>query len=172
MSPTPYHPGPAPQQGPGWVAPPPPRKSRTGLYVLVALAGVVLCLFGALIIGHLSNGQVRHNPARVTATTTAAGKPPAKTPTKTPTKAAKATKAQLPTRVDEGTFRVGKDVAPGEYKTTGADGPLCYWHTAKDSSDDRIIDQGVTNGETEAGYVRLKDGQYFKTSGCNTWVRQ
>lgn len=78
------------------------------------------------------------------------------------------------TKIDEGTFQVGKDVEPGRYKTSGMreNALMCYWHTAKDTTTDKIEDQGVVDKVGTQAYVTLKRGKWFQTSGCDTWVRQ
>lgn len=78
------------------------------------------------------------------------------------------------TKVDEGMFQVGKEVEPGRYKTSGMkeDALMCYWHTAKDTSTDKIVDQGVVDKTGAQSYVTLRKGEWFQTSGCETWVRQ
>jgi hypothetical protein len=90
---------------------------------------------------------------------------PVESPATTPVVGASA----RPDTIREGMWRVGTDVKPGRYKTTGALDGLCYWHTARDTSDLTIIDQGLADRSNQAGYVTLKSGQYFKTSGCHDW---
>lgn len=77
-------------------------------------------------------------------------------------------------KIDEGMWQVGPDVKPGRYKTSGMapDGLICYWHTAKDTTDENIKVQGVADKEGAQAYVTLKRGEWFKTSGCAPWVRQ
>lgn len=77
-------------------------------------------------------------------------------------------------KIDEGMFEVGPDVKPGRYKTSGMrpDGLICYWHTAKDMTDEKIKVQGVADKEGAQAYVTLNRGDWFKTSGCAPWVRQ
>jgi hypothetical protein len=76
--------------------------------------------------------------------------------------------------VGEGMFLVGQDMEAGTYKTKGMarDAALCYWHVAPDTTDSRIRVQGLANKEVQPGWVTLKVGDWFKTSGCQPWAIQ
>lgn len=71
----------------------------------------------------------------------------------------------------DGTFRVGVDIAPGTYKSSGGTslGGSCYWfrHATVDGSND-VID---SNSSTGPQYVQIAptDGT-FETSFCQPWV--
>lgn len=78
-----------------------------------------------------------------------------------------------PVSIDAGTWHVGTDVKAGKYQTIGADDtsiPLCYWDVRTGSEDGTIKTQGVKNTPTAKGYVTLKNGEYFTTSGCQPWT--
>lgn len=79
---------------------------------------------------------------------------------------------QVPTYGD-GQYQVGKDLPAGRYKTTGPEEggfEYCYWERTKDTTGnfEAIIANENVKGQ---GYVTLKPGEYFKTSGCKPWVK-
>jgi hypothetical protein len=92
---------------------------------------------------------------------------------------AAASAAALPvgvaTSVRDGTYKVGKDIAAGRYKTVGpptnATIRNCRWESAKDDSGElgSIISSGDTQGP---GSVTVKAGEYFQTAGGCTWTKQ
>lgn len=69
----------------------------------------------------------------------------------------------------DGDFRVGKDVKPGTYRTTGNTDDMCYWERAKDASgetDSLLANDNVTG----TSYVTVKPtDKLFKSSGCKDW---
>ncbi|MEV8554339.1 hypothetical protein AB0L04_31585 [Streptomyces glaucescens] len=70
-----------------------------------------------------------------------------------------------------GMFRVGTDIAPGTYRSTGNTDDLCYWERARDaehSLDSIIANDNVTG--TAVVTVSASDA-YFKTSGCQDWKK-
>lgn len=69
----------------------------------------------------------------------------------------------------DGEFRVGSDLKPGTYRTTGNDDGLCYWERAKDASGE--MDSVIANDNvTGTSYVTVKAGdKLFKTNGCHDW---
>ncbi|MEU3605705.1 hypothetical protein AB0E83_09665 [Streptomyces sp. NPDC035033] len=70
-----------------------------------------------------------------------------------------------------GMFKVGVDVAPGTYKSTGNQDAECYWERTKDAShstDSILANDNVTG--TAVVKITAKDG-YFKTAGCGDWVK-
>ncbi|MEU9296738.1 hypothetical protein [Streptomyces sp. NPDC048266] len=72
---------------------------------------------------------------------------------------------------DGGMFKVGVDIAPGTYKSTGNKDAECYWERSKDAShgtDSILANDNVTG--TAIVKVTAKDA-YFKTSGCGDWVK-
>ncbi|QIJ63146.1 hypothetical protein [Streptomyces sp. JB150] len=70
-----------------------------------------------------------------------------------------------------GMFKVGADIAPGTYKSTGNKDDLCYWERAKDAehSLDSIIANNNVSG-TAVVTISASDA-YFKTSGCQDWKK-
>ncbi|MEU1078436.1 MULTISPECIES: hypothetical protein [unclassified Streptomyces] len=72
---------------------------------------------------------------------------------------------------DGGMFKVGTDVAPGTYKSAGNKDDQCYWERAKDASHST---EAVLANENVSGtaIVRIGAGDaYFKSSGCQDWVK-
>ncbi|MFC9283511.1 hypothetical protein [Streptomyces collinus] len=79
--------------------------------------------------------------------------------------------AGSPVDGDGGMFRVGADIAPGTYRSTGNGDGSCYWERTKDaeqSLDSIIANDNVTG--TAVVTVRATDA-YFKTTGCGDWKR-
>ncbi|MEU0740977.1 hypothetical protein [Streptomyces sp. NPDC006134] len=72
---------------------------------------------------------------------------------------------------DGGMFRVGSDIAPGTYKSTGNTDDSCYWERAKDAehSIDSIIANDNVSG-TAVVTISASD-RYFKTTGCQDWKK-
>lgn len=87
--------------------------------------------------------------------------PPAKTVTAAPPQAAAA--------IEEGTWEVGVDVAPGRYKTTAAVDGMCYWKITTTGKPDNIVDNDIVTGGRPT--VTLKKGQDFTTQDCGTWSK-
>ncbi|MBT2419791.1 hypothetical protein J7F01_06080 [Streptomyces sp. ISL-22] len=72
---------------------------------------------------------------------------------------------------DGGMFRVGVDIAPGTYKSTGNADDSCYWERTKDAEHglDSII---ANNNVTGAAVVTISASDaYFKTAGCQDWKK-
>ncbi|GGN92879.1 hypothetical protein GCM10011579_091190 [Streptomyces albiflavescens] len=72
---------------------------------------------------------------------------------------------------DGGMYRVGADIAPGTYKSTGNTDDSCYWERAKDathSMNSIVANNNVTG--TAVVTISASDG-YFKTSGCGDWKK-
>ncbi|MET8943077.1 hypothetical protein ABZX30_05675 [Streptomyces sp. NPDC004542] len=75
----------------------------------------------------------------------------------------------------DGDFRVGRDIKPGTYRTTGNTGntgntdDMCHWERAEDASGE--LDSLLANDNvTGTGYVTVKaTDKLFKSSGCADW---
>ncbi|MET8766463.1 hypothetical protein [Streptomyces sp. NPDC004658] len=69
----------------------------------------------------------------------------------------------------DGEYRVGTDVKPGTYRTTGNDDGMCYWERAKDASGE--LDSLLANDNVSGtSYVTIKPtDKLFKSSGCEDW---
>jgi hypothetical protein len=72
---------------------------------------------------------------------------------------------------DAGMLRVGVDIAPGTYKSTGNTDDSCYWERAEDA--DHSIDSIIANNNvTGTAVVTISASDaYFKTSGCQDWKK-
>ncbi|MFF9022325.1 hypothetical protein [Streptomyces eurythermus] len=72
---------------------------------------------------------------------------------------------------DGGMFKVGTDIAPGTYKSTGNADGSCYWERAKDAEDgtDSILANDNVTG-TAVVTISASD-RYFKTVGCGDWKK-
>ncbi|MGW7817019.1 hypothetical protein ACWGLF_02595 [Streptomyces puniciscabiei] len=72
---------------------------------------------------------------------------------------------------DGGMYKVGTDIAPGTYKSTGNTDDSCYWERTKDAEHglNSII---ANNNVTGTAVVTISPGDaYFKTSGCGAWKK-
>ncbi|MEU2547613.1 hypothetical protein ABZ618_19635 [Streptomyces roseolus] len=70
-----------------------------------------------------------------------------------------------------GMLKVGVDIAPGTYKSTGNKDAECYWERAKDAThgvDSILANDNVTG--TAVVKITAKDA-YFKTAGCGDWTK-
>lgn len=85
-----------------------------------------------------------------------------------PADAAGKGKASFP---GNGDFRVGPDIEPGTYRTTGNTDGSCHWERAEDAGHglDSLIAEGDVTG-TAVVTISAKD-TYFKTSGCGDWKK-
>jgi hypothetical protein len=89
-------------------------------------------------------------------------------------KAGKATataapKAPAATIAGDGTFLVGTDVKPGQYRgnTSGGD---CYWaRLSSTSGGDNIIDNGLSSGPQVVTIKRTDKA--FESQGCGEWTK-
>ncbi|WP_327717543.1 hypothetical protein OG381_20700 [Streptomyces sp. NBC_00490] len=72
---------------------------------------------------------------------------------------------------DGGMFRVGADIAPGTYKSTGNKDDMCYWERTKDA--EHGLDSIIANDNvTGSAVVTISASDtYFKTSGCTDWKK-
>ncbi|MFI9152745.1 hypothetical protein [Streptomyces sp. NPDC053367] len=72
---------------------------------------------------------------------------------------------------DGGMFKVGVDIAPGTYKSTGNTDDMCYWERTKDA--EHSIDSIIANNNVSGTAVVTIDASdaYFKTSGCQDWKK-
>ncbi|MFE6619589.1 hypothetical protein ACFZBP_23985 [Streptomyces sp. NPDC008086] len=72
---------------------------------------------------------------------------------------------------DGGMFRVGVDIAPGTYKSTGNTDDSCYWERAKDA--DHGLESIIANDNvTGSAVVTISASDaYFKTTGCQGWKK-
>ena len=65
----------------------------------------------------------------------------------------------------DGTFAVGKDIAPGTYRSDGPrDGNACYWRRV---SDGKIVDSAMTK-QPQVVLIEPSDTA-FRTDRCQPW---
>ncbi|WP_432025456.1 hypothetical protein [Streptomyces sp. 1222.5] len=72
---------------------------------------------------------------------------------------------------DGGMFRVGTDIAPGTYRSTGNADDSCYWERTKDAEHglNSII---ANNNVTGSAVVTISaTDAYFKSAGCGDWKK-
>lgn len=73
--------------------------------------------------------------------------------------------------IKEGTWTVGRDIAPGTYRTTTEVGSTCFWSiTVTGSNGADIIENDIVSGGFPQ--VTLSEGQTFESSRCGTWAKQ
>lgn len=156
----PQGPPPVPPQYPAYAPPPPPppARKRTGRKVLAWTGAVLLALFvvAGVAGNRTSSSSAPASPAPPVAVDVPAAAPP-----------------QYPATFGEGTYVVGVDIAPGTYRTAGAEPGLfeyCAWFTKEGpSSNSDVIDFGTGNaGEPQVVEIDESVGA-FDSSGCETW---
>lgn len=82
-----------------------------------------------------------------------------------------AEKTQAANTVGDGTWVVGVDIEPGNYKAKGDVGSRCYWGIyASGTNGDDIIANDLPGGGLPS--VTLAAGQDFKSARCGSWAKQ
>lgn len=106
-------------------------------------------------------------------TTTASGAPSATPDTPPPAPPAEGAPSGPPaTNFGDGTYVVGKDIAPGTYHSEGAalPGVDCYWERAHDTSGaTQSVIANHAGREPVTVTISANDGA-FRTIGCKTWA--
>ena len=70
--------------------------------------------------------------------------------------------------IEDGTWEVGADIAPGTYRAKG--GGSCYWEILKGPPKGDNLDNIEENDVASSNVVvTLSHGQWFKTNDCGTW---
>jgi hypothetical protein len=73
--------------------------------------------------------------------------------------------------IGQGTWTVGRDIAPGTYRTKEALTGECYWGIYRSGSNGSdIVDNDIPSGGFPT--VQLSEGQDFENNGCGTFVKQ
>jgi hypothetical protein len=125
-----------------------------------------------LIIGTAVVGLVTAGTLAACGTDTSSGSTDLKKPAATTSTVTKSAQPAGPkTSFGDGKYKVGRDIAPGTYRTAGpADSslPNCYWAREKNDSGelDAIIANDDAVGQTS---VTVNTGEFFETNGCQTW---
>ncbi|MEU7407900.1 hypothetical protein AB0B40_00980 [Streptomyces sp. NPDC042638] len=72
---------------------------------------------------------------------------------------------------DGGTFKVGTDIAPGTYRSTGNAGGSCSWERTRNAGHglEPVIAGNHVTG-TAVVTISPSDG-YFRTTGCGDWKK-
>jgi hypothetical protein len=156
--------------------PAPKRRLGTGAIVAIVIGAVLArCLVLGTVIALVSpagdNGTA--NSPQPAASIQATSEPTTTPPSATTAPAASvAAPPAVSATFGEGTYEVGVEIAPGQYKSAGAsDSAFMFssWST-KDGSG-KLLDFGTANGATEQQIVTLKQGQVFDSSGCKAWTK-
>jgi hypothetical protein len=143
-----------------------PAKPKRWPWVL----GVIGAFLLGLIIGIAGNPKAKSGTASSTVTVTAPALAPAQGSTAAPAATPPPQQPAGPaTRLDSGTYQVGVDVQPGQYKTTGPASDLpCYWARLKNDSGE--FDAIIANGSPEGpSSVTINPGEFLELSGDCTW---
>ncbi|MFE4665073.1 hypothetical protein ACFRI7_25480 [Streptomyces sp. NPDC056716] len=72
---------------------------------------------------------------------------------------------------DGGMFKVGVDIAPGTYTSSGNTDDMCYWERNKDA--EHGLESIIANNNVSGSAVVTitASDAYFKTSGCQDWKK-
>ncbi|WP_449373997.1 hypothetical protein [Arthrobacter psychrolactophilus] len=80
-------------------------------------------------------------------------------------------KKQAANTIADGTWVVGVDIEPGNYKVKSSVGSSCYWAIlATGTNGDDIIANDLPGGGLPS--VTLVAGQDFKSKRCGSWIKQ
>lgn len=71
------------------------------------------------------------------------------------------------TTFGDGTWRVGADIVPGTYRTSG--GQLCYWKRMANLTGDGILDNEFAQGQAVVTILPTDAG--FESKRCGTWTK-
>jgi len=165
---------------------PEPKKPRKAGRVLAVVAGLFAAYFIGLAMG-TSNSTVQAQPVAqpapiVTTRTVTVPGPTVTVPGPTVTvpgptvtvqaspPASSATTPAAGTSFSSGTYEVGTEIQPGNYRTSGSD--WCYWErlTSNDGEFDSIIANGNEDGPSSVS-IKSSDA-YVKFSGNCTWTKR
>ncbi|MPY38058.1 hypothetical protein FNH09_44670 [Streptomyces adustus] len=139
-------------------------KGKVALGAVVGI--VVIGVVSANADGNGNGADGTGNTADKGSSTSAAQQPGTK---KDSGGKAEASEKKKATFEGDGEFRVGSDIKPGTYRTTGNSDGMCYWERAKDASGE--MDSILANDNvTGTSYVTVKaTDKLFKSTGCKDW---
>lgn len=135
-------------------------------WAVLTAAGVTITVIAA-IVGTATNansGEAEQPAPRVTVTATVFDTTTVKVTVTVPPPPDEPARALL-----DGNHRVGVEVQPGIYQTTGPSGTNeggCYW--TRTDSGGRLIDNGVINGP---GTLTIAENEQIETEGCQPWQK-
>ncbi|MQY37781.1 hypothetical protein SRB17_57860 [Streptomyces sp. RB17] len=141
-----------------------------GMKAKVALGAVVgVVVIGAVSANAGSNGKAGGSAGSDKSSSASAEHTPGGTTGKKGTGAGQAAGKKKAAIAGDGEYRVGSDVKPGTYRTTGNSDDMCYWERAKDAKGE--MDSLLANDNvTGTSYVTIKPtDKIFKSSGCKDW---
>jgi hypothetical protein len=148
--------------------PPPstPPKWPLWPWAVLTAAGVAITAAAAIVGTATSSdsGDAEQPAARVTVTATVFDTKTVKVTVTVPPAADQPAKALL-----DGIHRVGVEVEPGIYQTTGPSGTNeggCYW--TRTDSGGGLIDNGVITGP---GTLTIAANELVETAGCQPWQK-
>lgn len=123
------------------------------------ILGIVVVFIMGIAIGATSNVKPEENTESITSKQQL---PTTSIPEKPPVPVGPATS------VGSGTYEVGKDMEPGQYKTPASGD--CYWARLKDDSGnfEVIIANDILSGQ---GTVTVNVGEFFEASGNCFWTK-
>ncbi|HEX6354090.1 hypothetical protein [Actinophytocola sp.] len=134
-------------------------------WVVLTVAGVVVTAVAA-VVGTAANSEraADQPPQRVTVTATQF-----QTTTVSVTVTVEPPPSVPATALLDGIHRVGVEVAPGIYQTTGPSGTNaggCYW--TRTDGGGGIIDNGVITGPST---LTVNPDELVETAGCQPWLK-
>jgi len=134
-------------------------------WVVLTVAGVLITAVAAVVGTAVNSDRAAdQQPVRVTVTATHF-----QTTTVSVTITVTPAPGQPSTALLDGLHRVGVEVEPGIYQTTGPSGTNaggCYW--TRTDTGGGIIDNGVISGP---GTLTINENELVETAGCQPWQK-
>lgn len=149
------------------------RRRRSMLAAVVGVVPLIVlaACSGSTKVGPTTTATVS-TTATVETTTTMTATPTITRVVETKTQTATVTYTPPPVGVfSDGTYRVGQDVKPGEYRTDGhGDSGQCYWE--RDSDLSGSLDSTIANDNIDGPtIIDVNRGEVLKVSGGCQWQR-
>jgi hypothetical protein len=134
-------------------------------WVVLTVAGVAVTAVAAVVgTAARSDETAEQPPVRITVTATQF-----QTTTLNVTVTVPAPPATPAAALLDGVHRVGPEVQPGVYQTTGPSGTNeggCYW--SRSDNEGGLLENGVLNGP---GTLTIKQNELVETAGCQPWQK-
>ncbi|MFE0347798.1 hypothetical protein [Streptomyces griseoluteus] len=133
-------------------------------------AAIGLVVIGAISANASHSGDLGTGDSSGEASTTA-GSGSGRTPGGDGTSGGVGFGATLGVLSGDGDFRVGTDIAPGTYRSTGNAHRSCRWERARDA--EHRLRSVITNGHsTGTAVVTIRPTDvYFRSTGCGGWKK-